>query len=64
MKITITIHCDNAAFDGAPEVEVSRILTDLSERCVDRGIKALDGSMIRDINGNPVGHFLCTGRAS
>lgn len=51
MQITITIDCDNAAFDIAPEDEFVRILEDLIEETnvygiSDGPIKAFDGIVI------------------
>lgn len=46
MTITLTLSCDNAAFEGSdlgPEVE--RILTEAARRL-----------RLRDVNGNTVGH--------
>ena len=61
MDITITINCDNAAFEddnGGPEV--ARILRELAEACADGcGPPNLGGS-IRDINGNTVGQVTVT----
>lgn len=64
MKITITIHCDNAAFDGAPEVEVYRILTSVAQRCLQNSVQDLDGRPLQDINGNSVGRVVVEGGAA
>ena len=50
-SITITINTENAAFEPAPEMEVSRILMELS---VELGNGHLPESL-RDYNGNKVG---------
>ena len=53
MDITITINCDNAAFEGDPVPEITRILHEL--------IDDLDFSegkqKLRDVNGNVVGFY-------
>ena len=64
MKITITITCDNSAFDGAPEVEVYRILTSVAQRCLQNGVQDLDDLPLKDINGNTVGKVVVKGGAS
>lgn len=54
MKMIITINMDNAAFDGEPGVEVSRILRKLADEYVESGCD-LARYKLRDINGNIVG---------
>lgn len=54
MQVIITIKCDNAAFEGYPEGEVSRILHDLSTMVLHRG---MDDRSLLDVNGNIVGKF-------
>ena len=54
MQVIITIKCDNAAFEGYPEAEVSRILRDLSTMVLHRG---MDDRSLLDVNGNRVGTF-------
>ena len=54
MQVIITIKCDNAAFEGYPEAEVSRILRDLSTMILHRG---MDDRSLLDGNGNVVGKF-------
>ena len=58
MKYTITIECDNAAFDP-PAHEVARILRTLAHQC-----NQYDGDLpevkLFDINGNRVGHTTVT----
>ena len=53
-KFTLTITCDNAAFeDGGGETEVARILRETAER-VEDGTRT--GNLL-DINGNVVGSY-------
>lgn len=52
MRVTITIQCDNAAFEGEPlGVETARIL----ERLAKELYSVSDGYRLRDYNGNTVG---------
>jgi hypothetical protein len=62
MTFTVTINCDNAAFNGdvsdSPDVvtagrEVSRILQEV----IDKVRHGNDSGNCRDINGNHVGEF-------
>lgn len=54
MKATITIECDNAAFEDNPE-ELARILHDLAER-VPAPVQQTDAPLnLYDLNGNWVG---------
>lgn len=53
MQITITINTDNAAFEGDPGVELSRILTQLAQE-FEQTTNPHSGK-ICDINGNTVG---------
>ena len=58
MKVTITISCDNAAFGEEPELEVARILKDLSddfELSTDVVADFAHDPVLLDINGNNVG---------
>ena len=52
MKVTIDIECDNAAFTGAPELEVERILNELARKVGGEGMKNIK---LYDVNGNSVG---------
>ncbi len=54
MQITITIECSNDAFGNAPEVEVARILEELSENV---SLYGIDDEPIQDICGNVVGRM-------
>lgn len=56
MTITITIQCDNAAFDdGHAGAEVARILRKLAARVDGDSLSDYCGSSLHDINGNKVG---------
>jgi hypothetical protein len=57
MRLTVKIHTDNAAFDGALEAETARILRDAAERIEQGDLPARAGEVValRDINGNRVG---------
>ena len=62
MNITISIDCDNAAFDPMPGYEISRILSDLAQQLHGdlADLADQEGEIYRtlkDINGNRVGHF-------
>ena len=54
MKFTITIKCDNAAFDGEPGVEVARILREALPLIEHAGAEGRT-LRLRDVNGNFVG---------
>jgi len=54
MQVIIQIKCDNEAFEGYPECEVSRILKDLAKMVLHHGMN--DHSLF-DVNGNKVGKF-------
>lgn len=54
--IQVTIEMDNAAFDDAPEYEVSRILRELSRSIEIQGFDHCPNNL-KDINGNTVGAF-------
>jgi hypothetical protein len=55
MKFKVEIDCGNAAFDGDPGTEVSRILEDLARRVGDHMPVINDKFVLYDINGNKVG---------
>lgn len=55
-SVTLTIQCDNAAFDGGPEHEVARILRDTADK-LDAYEVDEQGLVLRDFNGNTVGHL-------
>ncbi len=62
MNITISIDCDNAAFDPMPGYEISRILSDLAQQLHGdlADLADQEGEVRRpllDINGNRVGYF-------
>jgi hypothetical protein len=54
-KITITIETGNAAFEEDEGAELSRIMKDMAPRFANMFPPDLDGTSIRDSNGNPVG---------
>ena len=53
MKLIMTINMDNTAFDPNPELEISRILRDLSEKVLNTDNI---GWALFDHNGNRVGN--------
>lgn len=57
MTITITINCDNAAFENNTETEVARILADYSRKLYSGldNLTIASGTRLRDYNGNVVG---------
>ncbi len=57
-KFTLTIECDNAAFEDDAGAEVARILRDAADD-LDGDMMAETGSAnLRDINGNIVGRWI------
>ena len=60
MEVKITINCDNAAFEDAPEQELGRLLMELAQAIQVEPMDYLDGRKIRDINGNTVGSLEVT----
>ena len=54
MDISIYINCDNASFCDIPEIEVSRILSELAEDIEYCGVKE---RKLMDFNGNEVGYL-------
>ena len=61
MKATITVRMDNAAFANMPDMELCRILRDLSQRLADCGLpKRGEPWQVLDFNGNTVGEFKIT----
>ena len=56
MKVLITITVDNAAFDHSGEV--SRILRELADRYQYAPDRDLTPRVLRDVNGNAVGHLV------
>lgn len=51
MKFTLTIECDNAAFEDSRNDEIARILRAAARRLEQGGI----GTSLHDANGNKVG---------
>jgi hypothetical protein len=56
MQLTITIECDNAAFDDDFDGEIARILATLVSRLTWGGLQR-EGERIKDSNGNTVGRY-------
>lgn len=63
MTLTITIECDNAAFDPEPEPEVERLLLRLAHRLAGTGMAAGDAGGLYDFNGNCCGGWTVEGDA-
>ncbi len=55
MEFSLTIQCDNAAFEHDPGLEVAYILRRLAHRAEAEGLEALDNAALWDENGNKVG---------
>jgi hypothetical protein len=53
MRFTLTLECDNAAFDDSPVTEVARILDQTAEALCSG---YLEGTCL-DVNGNDVGDW-------
>lgn len=54
MEFKLTINTDNAAFDGAVNAEVARILHELAAR-LEAANKDANYFIVVDVNGNKVG---------
>lgn len=52
---TLTINCDNAAFDPAPDYEIARILRSMADRLEGLDLDADTTINLYDINGNKCG---------
>ena len=57
MKFTLSINTDNDAFEGAPEIEVARILREVAAKISTVGLPDSYRNMT-DINGNIVGTYV------
>ena len=57
MKFTLSINCDNAAFEDNPASEIEHILCDVARQIHDSDVanKREDRGALRDSNGNTVG---------
>lgn len=55
MRMTLEIDMDNAAFEDYPASEAARILRDAARRIEDGG-EVNRNLILRDVNGNAVGH--------
>jgi hypothetical protein len=61
MRLTLTMKCDNAAFDEFPGVEQARILRELAESLYNGETGTIP---LYDSNGNRVGEAKVTGGAT
>lgn len=57
MRFTLTINCDNAAFEESPHQEVAVILENAASRV---RVSGDSGGTLFDTNGNAVGEFTFT----
>jgi hypothetical protein len=55
VRFTLTIDCNNAAFDDDPASEIARILRQAARDTESKGLCDGDTFHFRDINGNTVG---------
>lgn len=55
-KFILKLDCNNAAFDESPELEIARILGELSEKIRENGLTGFYQN-IKEINGNIVGQY-------
>lgn len=55
-KFTVKIDCENVAFQPWPELEIARILAELSENIRENGLTGFYQN-VKDINGNIVGQY-------
>jgi hypothetical protein len=53
VRFTLTIDCDNAAFEDHPGSEVARILKEVARKLPADDLGS--GFKLRDVNGNTVG---------
>lgn len=53
---TLTIRCDNAAFEPSPEAELTRILHEWADK-IESGEWIEKYRTVRDANGNDVGRI-------
>lgn len=60
--LRLSIRTKNAAFENHKSSEVARILRDLADRLdnADLTYPQLDGTLLRDLNGNTVGNVRVT----
>ena len=58
MKFTLSIDCDNAAFDEDGGSEVARILREAARWIGGGALRDGASSCLRDINGNEVGQWV------
>ena len=56
MNFTLSISCDNAAFEGdSLPIEIERILSHIAKYVRNTGISPGESLKLRDINGNTCG---------
>lgn len=60
MQLTITIDCDNAAFEPCDGTEAARILRECADIMDGLDLIYLDDATLRDANGNQVGRVRTT----
>lgn len=60
MRFTLTINCDNDAFEASPALEVQRILRSAARRVEAQGLRAPNTSLF-DAYGNKVGQWTYEG---
>lgn len=59
MRFHLEVDCDNAAFEEMPEQEVARLLRAAADK-VEGDSRVTNGNsmgLLRDHNGNTVGHY-------
>lgn len=59
MNFTLTINCDNAAFEHSPTAEIASILH-RTVADIQSGVEVGDTGTLRDANGNTVGRWQVT----
>ena len=62
MKFTLTLTCDNAAFEGAPLSEIARILREQANKMERFYDQPTWSDSLRDLNSNTVGSAKITGK--
>lgn len=60
MKFTLTVRCDNSAFEDDLHRELARIIREVAHK-VDRMNVAAQHRNVHDINGNVVGTYVLKG---
>jgi hypothetical protein len=58
MKLSVTIHCDNAAFEDDPSYELARLLDDIANKLRANGAdRYCHYQTLLDYNGNDSGRW-------